>query len=90
VSVGEDDVRMLIGKGGAGGGWGRAIMAPVDVFVFEMAKSVSAPSFFRFPVAVHAVFELVPFAELLGVDEEFLLHGLGDPCFDDEVVWVGL
>lgn len=90
MRVCEDDVGVFVGGGGGRGGWGRAIVASVDVKVFEMAQSDLAPSFFLFVVAVDAVDELVAFAELLGVGEEFVLHGLGDPDFDEEVVWVGL
>lgn len=90
MSVREDDFRMLLRKGGGGGGPGAAVVASVDVLVSEVAKRVFTPLFFLFPAAVDADCELVHFAEVFGVGEEFVLGVLGDPGFDDEVVWISL
>lgn len=94
MGVREDDVRMLRRKGGGGGGRGRgrgpAVVASVDVLVSEVAKRVFTHLFFLFPAAVDADCELVHFAEVFGVGEEFVLGALGDPGFDDEVIWIGL
>lgn len=88
VGVCEDNIGVLVARGGWGWGGRRCfITAPIHVFVLEaVGRSCFPFVFVVLRVPVNAVFELVDLAQLAGVLEEFFLGALGDPLLDDDVI----